>query len=100
MYSTVIICLTIIICLVVVCYFVDKMYCHHVDVENSVDLMYEDMNSIINLINRSVEGVYSEAAKHNLTTIKQIVSKYIDEETEKAEDDNTNNVERNDASCI
>lgn len=78
--NTLIICATIVTCFYIVCYYINKLTDKTIENENLINSMFDDIDSIENIVNRTVAiDLYNDTVKHNLLTIKHIISKYVEE---------------------
>lgn len=78
--NTLIICFTIVICIFIVCYYINKFINNKIENDNMTNSLFDDVNIIKEIIDRSSKvEFYSEGLKHNILTIKNILSKYIEE---------------------
>lgn len=78
--NTLIICATIVACVYIVCYCINKIIDKIIEHENLIDSMSDDIYTIENIVNRTVSiDLYNDTVKHNLLTIKYIISKYVEE---------------------
>lgn len=83
--NTLIICATIVACVYIVCYYINKLTDKTIEHESLINSMSDDIDSIKDIVDRTVTiDLYNDTAKHNLLTIKHIISKYV-EETEDAD---------------
>lgn len=79
--NTIVICATITVCVFIVCYYTNKLINKHIDYDNILNSMFDDMVTINELVNRSSKiDFYCESVKHNILTIKNISSKYVEED--------------------
>lgn len=78
--NTLIICSTIVACVYVICYYINKLTDKTIENENLVNSMFDDIDSIEDIVSRTVAiDLYNDTVKHNLLTIKHIISKYVEE---------------------
>lgn len=78
--NTIIICATIVVCVFIVCYYTSKLINKHIDCDNTLNSMFDDMAVINELVHRSSKiDFYCDSVKHNIITIKNITSKYVEE---------------------
>lgn len=78
--NTIIICATIVVCVFIVCYYINKLTTKTIESENFVNSMFDDIDSIKDIINRTLAiDIYNDTVKHNMITIKHIISKYVEE---------------------
>lgn len=83
--NTLIICATIVVSIYVVCYYINKLTDKTIEHESLVNSMSNDIDFIKDIVDRTCAiDLYNDTAKHNLLTIKHIISKYV-EETENAD---------------
>lgn len=78
--NTLIICATIVACVYIVCYYINKLTDKTIEHESLVTSMSDDIDSIKDIVDRtSTLDLYNDTVKHNLLTIKHIISKYVEE---------------------
>ena len=78
--NTLIICSTIVLCIFVVCYYINKFINNKIENNNVVNSLFDDVNTVKEIIDRiSKIEFYNEGLKHNILTIKNILSKYVEE---------------------
>lgn len=78
--NTLIICFTIVICIFIVCYYINKFINNKIENDNMTNSLFDDVNIIKEIIDRSSKvEFYNEGLKHNILTIKNILSKYVEE---------------------
>lgn len=78
--NTLIICATIVACVYIVCYYINKLTDKTIEHESFVNSMSDDIDSIKDIVDRtSTLDLYNDTVKHNLLTIKHIISKYVEE---------------------
>lgn len=78
--NTLIICATIVACVYIVCYYVNKLAKRAMENDSTVNSIFDDMSTIKEIVDRSTTiECYSDTIKHNLLTVKNIVSKYVEE---------------------
>lgn len=78
--NTLIICATIVVCIFIVCYYMDKLTTKTIKNESFLNSMSDAISSIKDVVDRTISiDVYNESVKHNLLTIKHIISKYVKE---------------------
>lgn len=78
--NTLIICITIVLCIFIVCYYINKFINNKIENDNMTNSLFDDVNIIKEIIDRSSKvEFYNEGLKHNILTIKNILSKYVEE---------------------
>lgn len=78
--NTLIICATIVACVYIVCYYINKLTDKTIEHESFVNSMSDDIDSIKDIVDRTCSiDLYNDTIKHNLLTIKHIISKYVEE---------------------
>lgn len=78
--NTLIICATIVACIFIVCYYINKLTDKAVETDSTINSMFDDMATVKEVIDRTVSiECYSDTIKHNILTVKNIVSKYVEE---------------------
>lgn len=78
--NTLIICATIVACIFIICYYIDKLADKAVETDSIVNSMFDDMSTIKEVIDRTLSiECYSDTVKHNILTVKNIVSNYVEE---------------------
>lgn len=78
--NTLIICATILLCVFVVCYYISKLINNTIENNNVVNSLFDDVSTVKEIIDRiSKIEFYNEALKQNILTIKNILSKYVEE---------------------
>lgn len=78
--NTLIICATIVACVYIVCYYINKLTDKIIEHESFINSMSDDIDSIKDIVDRTVAiDLYNDTVKHNLLTIKHIISKYVEE---------------------
>ena len=78
--NTLIICSTIALCIFVVCYYINKFINNKIENNNVVNSLFDDVNTVKEIIDRiSKIEFYNEALKQNILTIKNILSKSVEE---------------------
>lgn len=78
--NTLIICATIVACVYIVCYYINKLTDKTIEHESLINSMSDDIDSIKDIVDRTVTiDLYNDTVKHNLLTIKHIISKYVEE---------------------
>lgn len=78
--NTLVICATIVACVYIVCYYINKLTDKTIEHESLINSMSDDMDSIKDVVDRTVTiDLYNDTVKHNLLTIKHIISKYVEE---------------------
>lgn len=83
--NTLIICATIVTCVYTICYYINKLTDKTIEHESLINSMSDDIDSIKDIVDRTFTiDLYNDTVKHNLLTIKYIISKYV-EETEDAD---------------
>ena len=75
-----IICSTIVLCIFVVCYYINKFINNKIENDNITNSLFEDVHIVKVIIDRiSKIEFYNESLKQNILTIKNILSKYVEE---------------------
>lgn len=75
-----IICSTIVLCIFVVCYYINKFINNKIENDNITNSLFEDVHIVKEIIDRiSKIEFYNESLKQNILTIKNILSKYVEE---------------------
>ena len=75
-----IICSTIVLCIFVVCYYINKFINNTMKNNNVVNSLFDDIHIVKEIIDRiSKIEFYNESLKQNILTIKNILSKYVEE---------------------
>lgn len=78
--NTLIICVTIVLCIFIVCYYINKFINNKIENDNITNSLFDDVNIVKEIIDRSSKvEFYNEGLKHNILTIKNILSKYVEE---------------------
>ena len=78
--NTLIICSTIVLCIFIVCYYINKFINNKIENDNVVNSLFDDVHIVKEIIDRSSKvEFYNEGLKHNILTIKNILSKYVEE---------------------
>lgn len=78
--NTLIICATIVVCIFIICYYINKFINKAVETDSTVNSMFDDMATIKEVIDRTASiECYNDTIKHNILTVKNIVSKYVEE---------------------
>ena len=78
--NTLIICVTIVACIFIICYYIDKLVNKAVETNSTVNSIFDDMATIKEVVDRTTTiECYNDTIKHNLLTVKNIVSKYVEE---------------------
>ena len=78
--NTLIICATIVVCIFIICYYINKLIGKNIETDSTVNSIFDDMATIKEVIDRTASiDIYHDAIKHNVLTIKNIVSKYVEE---------------------
>lgn len=78
--NTLIICATIVVCIFIICYYINKFIDKAAETDSTVNSMFDDMATIKEVIDRTVSiECYNDTIKHNILTVKNIVSKYVEE---------------------
>lgn len=78
--NTLIICATIVVCIFIICYYINKLIGKNIETYSTVNSIFDDMATIKEVIDRTTSiEIYHDAVKHNVLTIKNIVSKYVEE---------------------
>lgn len=78
--NTFIICTIIIIGIFIVCYYINKFKNELVELNDIISFILKDMSSIEEIVDKTISiDCNNETIKHNLLTIKNIVSKYDEE---------------------
>ena len=78
--NTLIICSTIVLCIFVVCYYINKFINNKIENDNITNSLFEDVHIVKEIIDRiSKIEFYNESLKQNILTIKNILSKYVEE---------------------
>lgn len=80
METAIVICITIVICVFLVGFYINKYLAKVIDNDNTTNSMFDDIDTIKEIVDRCEQiETYSEAMKHNIKTLKHIISKYIEE---------------------
>lgn len=78
--NTLIICSTIVLCIFVICYYINKFINNKIENDNVVNSLFDDVHIVKEIIDRTSKvEFYNEACKQNILTIKNILSKYVEE---------------------
>lgn len=78
--NTLIICATIVVCIFIICYYINKFINKAAETDSTVNSMFDDMATIKEVIDRTASiECYNDTIKHNILTVKNIVSKYVEE---------------------
>ena len=78
--NTIVICSTIVTCIFIICYYVDKFVKRTMENDSTVNSIFNDIDTIKEIVDRSTTiECYNDTIKHNILTIKNIVSKYIED---------------------
>ena len=78
--NTLIICTTIVACIFIICYYIDKFAKRAMENDSTVNSIFDDMVTIKEVVDRTTTiECYNDTIKHNLLTVKNIVSKYVEE---------------------
>lgn len=78
--NTLIICATIVVCIFIICYYINRLTTKTIENESFLNSMSDDISSIKDIVDRTISiDIYNESVKHNLLTIKHIMSKYVEE---------------------
>lgn len=78
--NTFIICATIVASIYIICYYINKLTDKTIEHESLVNSMSDDIDSIKDIVDRTCAiDLYNDTVKHNLLTIKHIISKYVEE---------------------
>ena len=78
--NTLIICATIVVCIFIICYYINKFIGKTIETDSTINSIFDDMATIKEVIDRTASiEIYHDAIKHNVLTIKNIVSKYVEE---------------------
>lgn len=78
--NTIIICSTIVICLFIICYYVNKFAKRAMENDSTINSIFNDIDTIKEIVDRiTTIECYNDTIKHNLLTVKNIVSKYVEE---------------------
>lgn len=78
--NTLIICATIVACIFIICYYINKLVNKAVETNSTVNSIFNDIDTIKEIVDRSTTiECYNDTIKHNLLTVKNIVSKYVEE---------------------
>lgn len=78
--NTLIICATIVVCIFIICYYINKFIDKAAETDSTVNSMFDDMATIKEVINRTASiECYNDTIKHNILTVKHILSKYVEE---------------------
>lgn len=78
--NTSMICVTIISCVFIICYYINKLANNGMEHEELINSMFNDIAEINDIIDRTSDiEIYNDTIKHNLLTIKYIISKYVEE---------------------
>ena len=78
--NTLIICATIVVCIFIICHYINKFIGKTIETDSTINSIFDDMDTIKEVIDRTASiEIYQDAIKHNVLTIKNIVSKYVEE---------------------
>lgn len=78
--NTLIICATIVVCIFIICYYINKFIDKAAETDSTVNSMFDDMATIKEVIDRTASiECYNDTIKHNILTVKHILSKYVEE---------------------
>ena len=78
--NTLIICATIVVCIFIICYYINKFIDKAAETGSTVNSMFDDIATIKEVIDRTASiEYYNDTIKHNILTVKHIVSKYVEE---------------------
>lgn len=78
--NTIVICATIVVCIFIICYYINKLIGKNIETDSAVNSMFDDMATIKEVIDRTISiDYYNDTIKHNILTVKNIVSKYVEE---------------------
>lgn len=78
--NTLIICATIVVCIFIICYYINKFIDKAAETDSTVNSMFDDVDTIKEVIDRTASiECYNDTIKHNILTVKNIVSKYAEE---------------------
>ena len=78
--NTLIICATIVVCIFIICYYINKFINKAAETDSTVNSMFDDIATIKEVIDRTASiECYNDTIKHNILTVKHILSKYVEE---------------------
>ena len=78
--NTLVICATIVTCIFIICYYADKFAKRSMENDSTVNSIFNDIDTIKEIVDRTTTiECYNDTIKHNILTIKNIVSKYIED---------------------